>query len=166
VLERLATGVLSVDAGGRIRTWNSAATRLLDLEGTATGLAVSEVFGAAAGLEPFAALLDAALVRPEPRAHDLLVTRAGRELHLSVVTSPLSAEDGSPNGVVVVFDDVSPLVRAQKIAAWREVARRLAHEIKNPLTPIQLSAGGCPFAASAAHDGGRMCHHDHREVES
>ncbi|HEY6507254.1 MAG TPA: HAMP domain-containing protein, partial [Vicinamibacterales bacterium] len=83
VLERLATGVLSVDAGGRIRTWNSAATRLLDLEGTATGLAVSEVFGAP-GLEPFAALLDAALVRPEPRAHDLLVTRAGRELHLSV----------------------------------------------------------------------------------
>ena len=140
VLERLATGVLSVDAGGRIRTWNSAATRLLDLEGTATGLAVSEVFDAATGLEPFGALLGAALDRPEPRAHDLLVTRAGRELHLSVVTSPLSAEDGSPNGVVVVFDDVSPLVRAQKIAAWREVARRLAHEIKNPLTPIQLSA--------------------------
>ena len=140
VLERLATGVLSVDAGGRIRTWNSAATRLLDLEGTATGLAVSEVFDAATGLEPFGALLDAALDRPEPRAHDLLLTRAGRELHLSVVTSPLSAEDGSPNGVVVVFDDVSPLVRAQKIAAWREVARRLAHEIKNPLTPIQLSA--------------------------
>jgi len=139
VLERLATGVLSVDASGRIRTWNSAATRLLDLKGTATGLAVSEVLGAP-GLEPFAALLDAALDRPEPRAHDLLVTRAGRELHLSVVTSPLSAEDGSPNGVVVVFDDVSPLVRAQKVAAWREVARRLAHEIKNPLTPIQLSA--------------------------
>jgi two-component system nitrogen regulation sensor histidine kinase NtrY len=41
---------------------------------------------------------------------------------------------------VVVFDDISPLIRAQKVAAWREVARRLAHEIKNPLTPIQLSA--------------------------
>ena len=57
-----------------------------------------------------------------------------------MVTSPLRADDGSQNGLVVVFDDVSPLVRAQKVAAWREVARRLAHEIKNPLTPIQLSA--------------------------
>jgi nitrogen fixation/metabolism regulation signal transduction histidine kinase len=54
--------------------------------------------------------------------------------------SPLRREDGSLDGVVVVFDDISPLIRAQKVAAWREVARRLAHEIKNPLTPIQLSA--------------------------
>ena len=140
VLERLATGVLSVDANGRIRTWNSAATRLLDIEGTAAGKGVTEVFGAA-GLESFAALLDEDGLRvQEARAHDLTVTRGGREVHLSVVTSPLRADDGSQNGVVVVFDDVSPLVRAQKVAAWREVARRLAHEIKNPLTPIQLSA--------------------------
>jgi two-component system nitrogen regulation sensor histidine kinase NtrY len=140
VLERLATGVLSVDAGGRIRTWNSAATRLLDIAGTAAGKGVGDVFGAP-GLEAFAALLgEDGLKRQEARAHDLTVTRGGREVHLSVVTSPLRADDGSQNGVVVVFDDVSPLVRAQKVAAWREVARRLAHEIKNPLTPIQLSA--------------------------
>jgi two-component system, NtrC family, nitrogen regulation sensor histidine kinase NtrY len=61
-------------------------------------------------------------------------------LHLSVMITPLRRDDGGTDGVVVVFDDVSPLVRAQKVAAWREVARRLAHEIKNPLTPIQLSA--------------------------
>jgi two-component system nitrogen regulation sensor histidine kinase NtrY len=141
VLERLATGVLSVDAGGRIRTWNSAATRLLDIEGhAAAGKGVTEVFGVP-GLEMFAALLgEDGLKMQEARAHDLAVTRAGRETHLSVVTSPLRADDGSQNGLVVVFDDVSPLVRAQKVAAWREVARRLAHEIKNPLTPIQLSA--------------------------
>jgi two-component system nitrogen regulation sensor histidine kinase NtrY len=66
--------------------------------------------------------------------------RGGHELHLTVVTSPLLSSDGTREGMVVVFDDVSPLVRAQKVAAWREVARRLAHEIKNPLTPIQLSA--------------------------
>ncbi len=48
--------------------------------------------------------------------------------------------DGSYDGTVLVVDDVTPLIRAQKVAAWREVARRLAHEIKNPLTPIQLSA--------------------------
>ena len=56
------------------------------------------------------------------------------------MTTPLQRDDGATDGVVVVFDDVSPLVRAQKVAAWREVARRLAHEIKNPLTPIQLCA--------------------------
>ena len=56
------------------------------------------------------------------------------------MTTPLRREDGVSDGVVLVFDDVTPLIRAQKVAAWREVARRLAHEIKNPLTPIQLSA--------------------------
>jgi two-component system nitrogen regulation sensor histidine kinase NtrY len=56
------------------------------------------------------------------------------------MTTPLKRDDDTTDGVVVVFDDVTPLVRAQKVAAWREVARRLAHEIKNPLTPIQLSA--------------------------
>jgi two-component system nitrogen regulation sensor histidine kinase NtrY len=139
VLERLATGVLSVDAGGRIRTWNSAATRLLALD-DAAGRPASEVFGGR-GLEALAALFDArGLARRDASAHDVTVQRTGRELHLSVVTSPLTGEDGRPDGIVVVFDDVSPLVRAQKVAAWREVARRLAHEIKNPLTPIQLSA--------------------------
>jgi two-component system nitrogen regulation sensor histidine kinase NtrY len=68
------------------------------------------------------------------------ITRAGRELNLSIVATPLRREDGESDGVVIVFDDVTPLVHAQKVAAWREVARRLAHEIKNPLTPIQLSA--------------------------
>ena len=56
------------------------------------------------------------------------------------MTTPLRREDGGSDGVVIVFDDVTPLIRAQKVAAWREVARRLAHEIKNPLTPIQLCA--------------------------
>jgi two-component system nitrogen regulation sensor histidine kinase NtrY len=64
----------------------------------------------------------------------------GRALHLTVVTTPLVREDGGGEGVVLVFDDVTPLIRAQRVAAWREVARRLAHEIKNPLTPIQLCA--------------------------
>ena len=140
VLERLSTGVLSVDAEGRIQTWNSAATRLLDIDGTVAGQAAAEVLGVP-GLEAFAALFaDGAAVRLQPRAHDVSVTRGGRDIHLTVVTSPLLSSEGAREGMVVVFDDVSPLVRAQKVAAWREVARRLAHEIKNPLTPIQLSA--------------------------
>src|SRR5690606_31765809 len=68
------------------------------------------------------------------------ITREGRDSHLAIVATPLRRDDGTPEGVVIVFDDVSPLIRAQKVAAWREVARRLAHEIKNPLTPIQLCA--------------------------
>ena len=66
--------------------------------------------------------------------------REGRELHLAAAATPLQGEDGAPAGAVLVFDDVTPLIRTQRVAAWRDVARRLAHEIKNPLTPIQLSA--------------------------
>ena len=55
-------------------------------------------------------------------------------------TTALVGDTGAPEGLLLVLDDVTPLIRAQKVAAWREVARRLAHEIKNPLTPIQLSA--------------------------
>src|SRR5262249_22312453 len=62
------------------------------------------------------------------------------ELHLAAAATPLQREDGSIEGGVLVFDDVTPLIRTQRVAAWRDVARRLAHEIKNPLTPIQLCA--------------------------
>jgi len=85
--------------------------------------------------------------------------REGQELHLAVVATALVGESGAPAGAVLVLDDVTPLIRAQKVAAWREVARRLAHEIKNPLTPIQLCAermrrhfAGAPPAARALVD--------------
>jgi two-component system, NtrC family, nitrogen regulation sensor histidine kinase NtrY len=66
--------------------------------------------------------------------------REGRERHLAAVATRVVGADDGYDGTVLVVDDVTPLIRAQKVAAWREVARRLAHEIKNPLTPIQLSA--------------------------
>jgi two-component system nitrogen regulation sensor histidine kinase NtrY len=68
------------------------------------------------------------------------MSRGGRELQLAAVATALTGDNGEPAGQLLVLDDVTPLIRAQKVAAWREVARRLAHEIKNPLTPIQLSA--------------------------
>jgi two-component system nitrogen regulation sensor histidine kinase NtrY len=61
-------------------------------------------------------------------------------VHLTAAATQLLAEGSTPGGTVLVFDDVTPLIRTQRVAAWRDVARRLAHEIKNPLTPIQLSA--------------------------
>ena len=75
-----------------------------------------------------------------PVAAEVALTREGREVHLSAAATRLPAEDSGGAGTVLVFDDVTPLIRTQRVAAWRDVARRLAHEIKNPLTPIQLSA--------------------------
>jgi len=140
ILDRIATGVVSVDALGRIRTANSAAVRLLGIDASVAGQPASEAFGGSE-LKPLAEVIDEALrSRDDVHPRDVSLTRAGRELHLAIMATPLRGEDGGSEGVVLVFDDVTPLIRTQKVAAWREVARRLAHEIKNPLTPIQLSA--------------------------
>jgi len=140
ILERITTGVVSVDATGAITTINSAASRLLGLERTAVGQAASAVFERAE-LQPIALLLGTGgRGRTEPVAQEVAIVRGGQELHLAVVVTAFVGESGAPEGMVLVLDDVTPLIRAQKVAAWREVARRLAHEIKNPLTPIQLSA--------------------------
>jgi PAS domain S-box-containing protein len=140
ILERIAAGVISVDTSGQIRTLNSAAGRMLGLDASVSGLPAASVFGKPE-LKPLAMMLDsAARSRDDAPPQEVSIVRDGRELHLSVMSTPLRREDGVSDGFVVVFDDVTPLIRAQKVAAWREVARRLAHEIKNPLTPIQLSA--------------------------
>src|SRR6185436_8353148 len=92
----------------------------------------------------------------KPAAQEIALAREGREIHLAAAATALQGEGGAHEGTVLVFDDVTPLVRTQRVAAWRDVARRLAHEIKNPLTPIQLSAermgrhfGGAPEATRA-----------------
>jgi two-component system, NtrC family, nitrogen regulation sensor histidine kinase NtrY len=132
--------VVSIDAAGRIRTANSAAVRLLGIDAGIAGLPAATVFGGPE-LKPLGALVDdVSQWRGDARPRDVTITRDGRELHLAVMATPLRRDDGSSEGMVIVFDDVTPLIRAQKVAAWREVARRLAHEIKNPLTPIQLCA--------------------------
>ena len=139
ILERIATGVVSIDASGKISTLNSAAMRLLGLAPSAVGQAAADVFERD-DLQPFGALLRSASVgRSEPSTQEIPLMRDDRELQLAAVATTLRGTEGS-DGMVLVVDDVSPLIRAQKVAAWREVARRLAHEIKNPLTPIQLCA--------------------------
>ncbi len=155
VLERIVTGVISFDSTGRVSTINSAAVRLLGV-GAAIGEPGAAVFGRPE-LQPLWALVeDAPRARGDARAQDLALNLNGREVHLSAMATVLQNEQGGYEGTVVVLDDVTPLVRAQKVAAWREVARRLAHEIKNPLTPIQLCAerlrrhfGGAPEATRA-----------------
>ena len=166
ILERIATGVISVDPSGRIRTWNSAASRLLGIDVHVSGLPAAAVFGSPE-LKPLAALLDQTSRKSvDLPPQDVSITRDGRELHLAVMTTPLRRDDGGTDGTVIVFDDVSPLIRAQKVAAWREVARRLAHEIKNPLTPIQLCCRAAPpsFQQRRGADAGagRGVHDHHR----
>jgi len=140
ILERIATGVVSIDATGAITTVNSAACRLLALDRSVVGQPALSVFDRT-DLRPLGALVTGVgRGRGEPTAHDIAMAREGQDLHLAAVATALVGDSGAPEGVVLVFDDVTPLIRAQKVAAWREVARRLAHEIKNPLTPIQLSA--------------------------
>jgi two-component system nitrogen regulation sensor histidine kinase NtrY len=140
VLERIATGVVSIGSDGAIGTINGAALRLLDVERGVVGTEAERVLDRE-DLKPLGVLLRHARSSASAAAvHEVTLMRDGRELHLAAAATPLQREDGTPEGAVLVFDDVTPLIRTQRVAAWRDVARRLAHEIKNPLTPIQLCA--------------------------
>lgn len=162
ILERIATGVVAFDAAGAVTTVNGSAARLLSLDRNIVGLPVRAVF-ARPDLQPLARLVSgsngAVRLTPEPASEEVAVLRDGLALHLTAAVTPLVGDQGNTEGSVLVLDDVTPLIRTQKVAAWREVARRLAHEIKNPLTPIQLSAerlrrnfAGGPAGAQALVD--------------
>jgi two-component system, NtrC family, nitrogen regulation sensor histidine kinase NtrY len=138
ILERVATGVICLDASERISIINTAARRLLGIGPDALGASASAVFERE-DLRPLAAMFNGSMGSGATSTEEVALVRDGREMHLAVATTALLGEDGAA-GAVLVLDDVTPLMRAQKVAAWRDVARRLAHEIKNPLTPIQLSA--------------------------
>lgn len=138
VIESVGTGVLVLDAQGRLTALNPAAQRLLGLEPGAVGRPAAEVLAASEWAdvrEPLERLLAG---RGERQEREAVVPVEGRRRHLAVTALALGAGPGS--GALLVLDDLTPLMRAQKVAAWGEVARKLAHEIKNPLTPIQLSA--------------------------
>jgi two-component system nitrogen regulation sensor histidine kinase NtrY len=140
ILERVATGVISLTADGKVSTVNGAAQRLLGLDAQAIGQPGVAVF-ARPDLAQLLPIIEATSQgRPAGLVEEITLARDEREVHLAVAATVLIADGGTAEGAVVVLDDVTPLIRAQRVAAWRDVARRLAHEIKNPLTPIQLSA--------------------------
>jgi len=139
ILETIGTGVVSVDGRGRATIFNHAAERILGVAAVdALGRSPREVFEAPA-LEAIADLLDPAVAADDVLERELQVQAQGRPLSLRVIVSRLGRPE-QDLGLVMVFDDLSDLLKAQKAAAWQEVAQRIAHEIKNPLTPIQLSA--------------------------
>ncbi|MCI2398278.1 PAS domain-containing sensor histidine kinase [Aliiroseovarius subalbicans] len=136
VLGSVTAGVMGLDNEGRVTFLNRAAMRLLDVEEAAVldhdlALLVPE----------FAPVLDVlATGKRETTQQELRLTRQGKQESLLVRMATRRRDDGNLEGYVVAFDDVTDLVSAQRMAAWGDVARRIAHEIKNPLTPIQLSA--------------------------
>ena len=141
VLEAITTGVISFDPLGRLTTINRAAARMLGVnETTAVGRFLEDVF---AGPELRAVVAQVHRTR-RPRAAstelEFQLRRGGAALSLVASATALRGPDGEYAGAVVVLDDLTELLKAQRVAAWREVAQRIAHEIKNPLTPIQLSA--------------------------
>ncbi|HWM68031.1 MAG TPA: ATP-binding protein [Steroidobacteraceae bacterium] len=141
ILARLSTGVLAVDRMLTVRMANQAAGAILGTElSVATGRSLPELAAGNDRLGQFVAAVAVrfAAGRDEWREQLDLDGEAGRRTLMCACT-PMPGE-GTDMGYVIVFDDITALLQAQRDAAWGEVARRLAHEIKNPLTPIQLSA--------------------------
>lgn len=141
VLENVSAGVITLDAGGFISTINKSAEKMLHLKS-------DEIIN-----KSYKKLLDGQLLNlAEEFMENLKTSRnraVGLPLKLTVGGSPMSFlihvnalkdDSGQHVGIVMVFDDLTELEKAQRMVAWREVARRIAHEVKNPLTPISLSA--------------------------
>jgi two-component system nitrogen regulation sensor histidine kinase NtrY len=133
--------VVSADAAGRVTTVNRAAAQMLGLDpAAAVGRSYAEAFGGPAFADLVALMLRMDRLRAGSLERQVTVARDGRRLTLLTSLTALQGPESEYLGLVLVFDDLTALLSAQRLAAWREVAQRIAHEIKNPLTPIQLSA--------------------------
>ncbi|HPI94301.1 MAG TPA: ATP-binding protein [Deltaproteobacteria bacterium] len=141
VLNTISTGVITINHDGRIALINPSAQTLL-------GLVPDKVLGRPAvevlsgEYQPIFTELVEGLkkARTSTISKQLSVSVDGKWLTLMGQASPLHGDNDESIGALIVFDDLTQLLRMQRMAAWREVARRIAHEVKNPLTPIQLSA--------------------------
>lgn len=142
ILARLSTGVVSLEPDLRVRTANRAASMILgeDLE-ACVGRQFDEIGNREGLLRQFVDASRARLAAGDVEWREQFTFQAGmgRRVIMCACT-PLPGEGDAPGGFVLVFDDITVMLQAQREAAWGEVARRLAHEIKNPLTPIRLSA--------------------------
>jgi len=142
LLSQLSSGVLALGPDGRVTTLNDAGRRILDIgEAAITGEPLAALVAQREHLRPFVEGVQPQLTESTQRWQQeiQIFSRTGRRV-LMCRGSSLPTEGAESAGYVIVFDDVTVLIQGQRDAAWSEVARRLAHEIKNPLTPIQLSA--------------------------
>ncbi len=141
VVDTIAAGLLSIDRQGIITTFNPSAERMLGLWADRfRGRSANETFKEYK-LDLFQSVYDRMLSdQRDNLAVEGQLDLQGRFLTIGVHCSRMKDEANRDLGFVLIFEDLSELIKAQKAAAWREVAQRIAHEIKNPLTPIQLSA--------------------------
>ena len=141
VLRNIAAGVISIDSEGILRTINTSAERLLSLAATdVLGKNVKDIVENK-NIGMFNELIsELHKSRHGSTSRQITLDVRGTRLSLQLHLTLLRAGNGEILGMVAVLDDLTQMMRAQRMAAWREVARRIAHEIKNPLTPIQLSA--------------------------
>ena len=136
VLSSVTAGVIGLDPDGNISFINKSAERILKLEEDAQSIPLK------VAVPEFGSLLERLKHSDAETAQDeIRVSRGGVAETLLVRLATRKGAEGEDEGYVLAFDDVTDLVTAQRMAAWGDVARRIAHEIKNPLTPIQLSAG-------------------------
>ena len=133
VLSGVSSGVLSLDGDGHVTTINRSAESLLGTGGRMLGKPIAEIAPEVAGF-----VAEALQGRQRQISGQATLTRAGQDRMVNI--RAVREGEGIGAGLVVTLDDISDLVSAQRTAAWADVARRIAHEIKNPLTPIQLSA--------------------------
>jgi two-component system nitrogen regulation sensor histidine kinase NtrY len=141
VVDTIAAGLLSIDRNGMVTTFNPSAERILGLSADRfRGKPANEVFKEF-GLDLFQTAYDRMLAdeRDDLDIEGQLDIQ-GKLITIGLKGSRMRDEANKDLGFVLVFEDLTELIKAQKVAAWQEVARRVAHEIKNPLTPIQLSA--------------------------
>ena len=134
VLSSITSGVIGLDGKGRVTFVNRAASRLLDFQDEGSSPLIQKI------APEFSALFERQCQNDDAVQEELRLMRNGRIENLLVRMAVRQSSAGQLEGYVVTFDDVTDLVSAQRMAAWGDVARRIAHEIKNPLTPIQLSA--------------------------
>lgn len=141
VLARISSAVLGFDRHGRVRLANPGSEQLLQVPAAALiGRDIEGLRQRHPGLVPFLDRIQGHLRHAGPPWHEEVRLTQDGELRLLLLRGSLLQEPEGGHGHLIVFDDASVLNRAQREAAWAEVARRLAHEIKNPLTPIQLAA--------------------------
>ena len=139
LLANITAGVISLDPQGKITTWNKAAEQMLGVNAAAAlGQGPEEVFGA----EPLGVMRDIVerLGDRESVEQEIKISLPDQVLTLFVTAATLRDDEGAILGVMIFLEDITHIQNVQRMEAWREVARRIAHEIKNPLTPIQLSA--------------------------
>jgi len=141
ILANLSAGVLAFDEAWRLRSFNHSAAAILDADfAQLAGVELARWPERKRALEPLAAEISAAFKGDDDAEWEKQIERAGKNGQQMLLLRGTRLPAGTGTGYVVVFDDITHVLQAQRDAAWTEVARRLAHEIKNPLTPIQLSA--------------------------